>query len=296
LATTLDATQHRLPISLMERLAVPGVFPEGLTRQSFLDHPQVQELYSHLEAYQDEFLATDSQWRPELPWPRDALGWWSRRWEYVYALFRGMPQAGESVLDAGCGITFFPFYLRANGLKVSCCDLDAVLAPAYRDASQVLGLPVDFRTADLASLPYADAEFDTVYCISVLEHTTQWDRIVGEFRRVIRPGGKLVLTLDVELSNPDSAYSVDRIAQLLTVLDDAFDLPPYRPVTEIPEDALTTHSRILEKAELSSPHVRGVVDAINFARHPRRYAWARQRLASEPNLAVFCITARRPAS
>jgi 2-polyprenyl-3-methyl-5-hydroxy-6-metoxy-1,4-benzoquinol methylase len=291
---TLDPTLSRLPKDLLERLAGSGAFQEGLARQSYLDHPLTRELYSHLEAYQNEFLATDKRWRPELPWPRDALGWWSRRWEYVYAFFQGMPTAGESVLDAGSGITFFPFYMRSNGLKVSCCDLDDALIPAFRDASQVLGQQVDFRTADLAELPYGNAEFDTVYCISVLEHTTQWEKIVGEFRRVIRPGGKLVLTLDVELSNPDSSYSVGRITQLLAVLDEAFRLPRYRPVSDIPEDALTTHARILEKAELSSPDIKGLGDALNFARHPRRYAWARQRLANEPNLAVFCITARRP--
>jgi SAM-dependent methyltransferase len=296
LATTLDPTLSRLPVDLLERLAGTAAFQEGLARQSFLEHPLAQELYSHLSAYQDEFLATDNRWRPELPWPRDALGWWSRRWEYVYALFKGMPEAGESVLDAGSGITFFPFYLRANGLRVSCCDRDDALIPAFRDASKVLGLDVDFKTADLAELPYANASFDTVYCISVLEHTTQWERIVGEFRRVIRPGGKLVLTLDVELSDPDSSYSVSRIAQLLGVLDEAFQMPRFRPVTDLPEDAITTHARILEKAELSSTDIRGVGDALNFARHPRRYAWARQRLASEPNLAVFCITARRPAA
>ena len=296
MTTTLDPTLSRLPVALLERLAASGAFEEGLVRTSYLEHSLAKELYSHLAAYQDEFLATDDQWRPDLPWPRDALAWWSRRWEYLYALFQGMPQAGESVLDAGSGITFFPFYLRSNGLRVSACDLDDALIPAYKDASRVLGQEVSFRTADLAELPYADAEFDTVYCISVLEHTTQWDKIVGEFRRVIRPGGKLVLTLDVELSDPQSSYSVSRIAQLLGVLDQAFTLPKYRPVTDLPEDALTTHARILEKAELSSPEIRGIGDALNFARHPRRYAWARQRLASEPNLAVFCITARRPSA
>jgi hypothetical protein len=80
------------------------------------------------------------------------------------------------------------------------------------------------------------------------------------------------------------------------VLDQAFHLPKYRPVTDMPEDALTTHACILEKAELSSPDIRGLGDALNFARHPRRYSWVRQRMANEPNLAVFCITARRPSA
>jgi ubiquinone/menaquinone biosynthesis C-methylase UbiE len=72
---------------------------------------------------------------------------------------------------------------------------------------------VHFDVADLHKLPYPDDTFDAVYCISVLEHSTDYGVIIGEFRRVLKPEGMLIVTFDISLDgtadiSPKNAHNL----------------------------------------------------------------------------------------
>jgi hypothetical protein len=58
-----------------------------------------------------EFFLHDDAWRPDVPWARDPLHQLSRQFEYPYAFERLLEtsKTGKKVLDAGSGITFFPY-------------------------------------------------------------------------------------------------------------------------------------------------------------------------------------------
>jgi SAM-dependent methyltransferase len=77
----------------------------------------------------------------------------------------------------------------------TCVDLFAAEIEAWRRIDPSLELAV----ADAAALPYADATFDCCACISVLEHVGRGPdaAALAEIRRVLKPGGTLVLTTDV---------------------------------------------------------------------------------------------------
>jgi len=59
---------------------------------------------------------------------------------------------------------------------------------------------VEYIRADLTRLPFSDASFDLVSCISVLEHMPADTRVRGvqEMARVLKPGGQLLLTYDLQ--------------------------------------------------------------------------------------------------
>ncbi len=59
-------------------------------------------------------------------------------------------------------------------------------------------------------------------CVSVLEHTGRYERIVDEFARVLKPGGRLVLTIDI---SPDGRWQIPvaRARDLVLSLDRRFD-------------------------------------------------------------------------
>ena len=130
---------------------------------------------------------------PPLTGERTAPGipsenYWFRRhvaaYRFAARIVRGM------VLDAGSGEGYGSEILRASARKVVSLDLDApTLIHArgrYGSASPVRG--------DLSDLPLADASFDAIVALQVVEHLAPVEGFVREARRVLRPGGTLVIS------------------------------------------------------------------------------------------------------
>lgn len=190
----------------------------GFARRTDLDQTDFLELANALEVFQLQFLArTRSLWSDGFHFSGDNLYAWSRQWEYPYHV-ANIPPAPRRILDAGSGITFFPFYLASLGYAVCCCDLMDSLAAVFESARQATAWPVEFAGASMTRLPYADASFDAVSCVSVLEHIPSAERnaVVCEFARVLRPGGRLILTADVSLGRDHQI----RMEDLAVMLDD----------------------------------------------------------------------------
>jgi ubiquinone/menaquinone biosynthesis C-methylase UbiE len=59
---------------------------------------------------------------------------------------------------------------------------------------------VTFRPSDGTRLPFNDVELDAIYCISVLEHVERPENTVREIARVLKPEGRLILTIDLDLN------------------------------------------------------------------------------------------------
>jgi SAM-dependent methyltransferase len=219
---------------------VPPVDGGRLARNGYalLDHledPAYQQIVAAMEGFQCEFLAaTRSVWEPEFPIPGDALSHFSRQWEYPYVWANLGPRRGR-VLDAGSGITFFPFLLAAAGLEVDCCDWDGSLGllERYQRAGALSGHRPRFSDCSLADLPFPEATFDAVACVSVLEHVAGERRaILDSIARVLRPGGRLVLTCDVDLWRQDGMLLEDAaavLAELTAAFRPVFTLDLRRP-------------------------------------------------------------------
>jgi SAM-dependent methyltransferase len=52
---------------------------------------------------------------------------------------------------------------------------------------------IDYR-CDIASAPVADGEFDAILCTEALEHVREAIKVVQEMARIVKPGGRLILT------------------------------------------------------------------------------------------------------
>lgn len=101
---------------------------------------------------------------------------------------------GRRILDAGCGSGPLFAELRDRGAIVTGIDASAgMLAMARRR----LGDDADLRVADLASpLPFLDDAFDDVIASLVLHYLEDWGPTLAELRRVLRPGGRLLVSVD----------------------------------------------------------------------------------------------------
>jgi len=176
-----------------------------------------EEFAGHLK-FHDEFRAKHQQALKKYYWSRNPLKLWSRRWEYPFAAERVLAFAREmgnrpiKMLDAGSGVTYFPYLLceRIPNLSVICSDYNASYEPVFEGINRaVSNSRVEFRDGLLQKLPVGDGEIDILCCISVLEHTGDYPAAVAEFARVLRPGGLLVLTFDISLDGKFKLSEVD---------------------------------------------------------------------------------------
>lgn len=111
---------------------------------------------------------------------------------------------GRRILDAGCGSGPLFGALRDRGALVAGVDKSAAMLELAR---RRLGPGADLRVADLAaSLPFGDGTFDDVVASLVLHYLEDWGPTLAEFRRVLVPGGRLIVAVD----HPFSVYYLRR--------------------------------------------------------------------------------------
>jgi len=96
------------------------------------------------------------------------------------------------VLDAGCGYARWDLYLKRKGIK--CIGVDQNEAVITQVKQFDPELPV--KVADLRKLPFESNYFDFVFSFGVLEHFEEgMDQALAEIGRVLKPGGRLLLTV-----------------------------------------------------------------------------------------------------
>ncbi len=107
--------------------------------------------------------------------------------------------SGRRILDAGCGAGPLSAALRERGAQVSGIDASAAMVALARGR---LGEGTDLRVGDLADpLPFADGVFDDVVSSLVLHYLQDWGPTLAEMRRVLRPGGRLIVSVHHPLTD-----------------------------------------------------------------------------------------------
>ena len=190
--------------------STPG-FPQrnGFALQRDLDSPALQDLLQ-LCLHENEAFGGGASLD------------WSRQWEYPWVLGNlPLDGGGRRLLDAGSGYRFFTPMLAKRGFEVDACDLDPGIGPRLDEVAARDDLPIEFTSQDLTKMGYADASFDYICCVSVLEHAADPEGIAAEFHRCLKPGGTLLLTFDVSIRG-DRHIPVPRARDLVGRLFELF--------------------------------------------------------------------------
>jgi 2-polyprenyl-3-methyl-5-hydroxy-6-metoxy-1,4-benzoquinol methylase len=103
----------------------------------------------------------------------------------------------EQWLDAGCGSGTLSRYLADRGGRILGVDASAeMIRNATLRSSECRHRCLEFRHIDsIAALPVPDHSLDGILCSSVLEYVPDVRTCLGEFARVLRPGGRLLVSV-----------------------------------------------------------------------------------------------------
>lgn len=130
-----------------------------------------------------------------------ATDWWTGETRWLRLLQNMVPARlayfnpivgdwrGKSVLDLGCGGGFMSEALARRGAHVIGVDPSAPAIAIAQKHAETSGLSIDYRVGMGESLPVAESSVDIVVCVDVLEHVRDLDAVIGEIRRVLKPGG-----------------------------------------------------------------------------------------------------------
>lgn len=100
--------------------------------------------------------------------------------------------AGKRVLDVGCAAGYLSGELAARGASVVGLDVSTELVSIARS----LWSSVEFRCGDLTEpLDFPDGSFDLVTASLVLHYLRDWSTPLASLRRVLSPGGALVMSV-----------------------------------------------------------------------------------------------------
>lgn len=131
---------------------------------------------------------------------------------------RAVPDGGrfERVLEVGSGTGFFLLNLAQAGFvgEPHCTDISSGMVAQCVANGRRLGIDVRARVADAEQLPYADATFDLVVGHAILHHLPNLTAALRELRRVLKPGGRLVIAGEPTQLGDRIATRVKQVARV----------------------------------------------------------------------------------
>jgi ubiquinone/menaquinone biosynthesis C-methylase UbiE len=137
------------------------------------------------ETWEAVWASSAPNYDPAEPQLRDSLALIERFW----------PQRSGRFLEAGCGSAANALNLAQRGVDVAGIDLSTSALRMAEAAFAKRGLKGEFVRGDVREIPFPDESFEFVYAGGVVEHFLEADRAVAEMVRVLRPGGRLLLTV-----------------------------------------------------------------------------------------------------
>lgn len=103
---------------------------------------------------------------------------------------------GSLILETGCGVGAQTKIIAKNNIDSTFVSVDLSIASLEKAEASIKEHDiknVEFKVADLLNLPFKDNHFDHIFVCFVLEHISQPKEAIQELKRVLKPGGTLMI-------------------------------------------------------------------------------------------------------
>ncbi len=189
-----------------------------------------------IEVGSPAFFAHIRPWMNPFKFP-----WIMARIEREAVLLRG-----NHLLEIGCGLGYDSLEFLKRGVHVTATDLTPNAVELSRRHFELEGVQAEgVHTADALALPFEDDAFDAVWANGVLHTTGDTARALREMRRVLRPGGRAIISHFYR--RPSWMYLLHRLAR--ENIEHPEQDPPVNAFLTEPEiEALFIGFRIVETA------------------------------------------------
>lgn len=107
---------------------------------------------------------------------------------------------GPEVLDVGIGTGRASLPLLKKGLHITGVDSSQAMLDECKKLAGIL--PIQLRVGDVCALPFSEGGFDSLISLNVMTHFPHWREVLSEWRRVVKPGGRIVFDI----------YSIDHLS------------------------------------------------------------------------------------
>ena len=206
----------------------------------------------------------------------------------------------ERVLDIGCGQGNHTLLLGRRCGHVTGIDTNpAFIEEARWFASHLPEIEVDFDDRPLEKIGFPDDTFDYVFSICVLEHIPDHESILSESLRILKPGGRMIFSVDsLEAIDDPGLIEAHRAAHQVQKYYRADELEQLLERTGFADVRVYP---IFRSALARDLFIRGIRRGFNFGRLrtlslTRRFLQAEDRTV-EPTAGLFLIAkAEKPAA
>lgn len=117
--------------------------------------------------------------------------WHNEKWRNLRGFIK---KDAKKILDVGCGSGHITYKMHKFFPKASVVGLDVYKKSIDFGRGKYRG--VEFIVADAHRLPFKEANFDVVISTESLEHLVSPEKVLLQIRRVLVPGGELIVEMD----------------------------------------------------------------------------------------------------
>lgn len=115
--------------------------------------------------------------------------------DYMHGVFGFEQWAGKKVLDIGCGSGIDAMEFARNGADVTAVDITQNALNLTLELMKETRTMFQVRLASADNLPFSDNTFDLIYSFGVLHHIPNIRDTLREVKRVLKPGGSIMVML-----------------------------------------------------------------------------------------------------